>query len=76
MRPTMSNQALIEFALWVAQKEGAPTPATVVRRFRVSRATAYRWLTDYQKASQNLFLLERRQHESVNSFSFMPGVRG
>jgi len=38
-----STRIIMEFTRWAVERSDFPTVEAIVRRFRVSRATAYRW---------------------------------
>jgi hypothetical protein len=44
------HASAIEFTAWARQRRPLPEFTVVMERFRVSRATAYRWLAGYKRA--------------------------
>lgn len=49
----------IQFARWADQLHYVPTPAMVMRRFNVSRATAYRYLSAYRNCAPRFDTMRR-----------------
>jgi hypothetical protein len=41
-----------EFIQWMQERHGVTTPAQAMEKFRVSRATAYRWLASRNDAQR------------------------
>lgn len=54
----MRMRNVLRFVLWCQSQKGPPLPADVQANFRVSRATAYRWVALY--------------HDSVTSMQSQP----
>lgn len=45
-----STRIILEFARWAFERESFPTVGDIVRRFNVSKATAYRWRNELGQA--------------------------